>query len=270
MSGLWGKTIVVTRAPHQADALAHLLTERWATPALYPCVDIAPPDDPAPLDAALHAASAGRFNWLALTSANTVWAVARRLAALDLAPTIFSAMRLAALGPATAAAATDALGLRADIIPDQFSAAALARVIAPAAEARILLPLSSLAESAPLKALIDMGAALTCVVAYKTVLGTGGVDLPLLLRQGAVDALTVTSSSAATNVLRRVRGERGDLASLRRTPIGCIGPTTAETARTQGLYVVAVADEHSLTGLVACLEDYFAQQALAPQQESER
>jgi uroporphyrinogen-III synthase len=270
MSGLQGKTIIVTRAPHQADALAQLLTEQGATPALYPCVDIAPPDDSAPLDTAPYAARAGRFNWLALTSANTVWAVARRLAALDLAPTIFSAMRLAAIGPATAAAIREALGLRADIIPDEFSGAALARVIAPPAEARILLPRSSLAESAPLKALIDMGAAVTCVVAYKTVLGSGGVDLPLLLLRDAVDAITVTSSSAATNVVRRVRGERGDLASLRRIPIVCIGPSTAETARTQGLQVVAVPDEHTLNGLVASLEAYFAHEAVAPQQEGER
>ena len=34
MSGLQGKAIVVTRAPHQADALALLLAEAGAMPAL--------------------------------------------------------------------------------------------------------------------------------------------------------------------------------------------------------------------------------------------
>ncbi|HEY7092102.1 MAG TPA: uroporphyrinogen-III synthase, partial [Ktedonobacterales bacterium] len=70
MSGLQGKAIVVTRAPHQADALALLLAGAGAMPVFYPCVDIAPPNDPTPLDTALRAASAGDFDWLALTSAN--------------------------------------------------------------------------------------------------------------------------------------------------------------------------------------------------------
>ena len=76
MNGLQGKAIVVTRAPHQADALALLLAEAGAMPMFYPCVDIAPPDDSVPFDAALRAVSAGEFAWLALTSANTVWAMA--------------------------------------------------------------------------------------------------------------------------------------------------------------------------------------------------
>jgi len=256
VSGLQGKYIVVTRAPHQAPELARLFTERGATPGLYPCVDIAPPDDPAPLDAALRAASAGSFNWLALTSANAVWAVARRLEALGLTPAIFTEMRLAAIGPSTAAAARDALGLRADAIPDEFTRGALAQVIAPPAEARVLLPLSSLAETTLADALRDLGASVTRVVAYKTTIGTGGVDLPLLLRRGAVDAISVTSSSAATNLLGRVVAEGGEVSALRQVPVACIGPSTANTARAQGLNVVAIPDEHSLAGLVVSLEHY--------------
>ena len=126
----------------------------------------------------------GEFDWLALTSANAAWAVSRRLAELGLPLTILHGLRLAAVGPATAAAARDALGLEADIIPDEFSSAALAQVLTPLAEARVLLPLSSLAETTLADALRAQGASVTCVVAYQTVIGSGGVDLPLLLRRG--------------------------------------------------------------------------------------
>jgi uroporphyrinogen-III synthase len=269
MRGLQGKTIVVTRAPHQADALALLLAEVGAMPLFYPCVDIASPDDSAPLDASLQAARAGEFNWLALTSANASWAVSRRMAELGLPLTILRGLRLAAVGPATAAAARDVLGLDAEIIPDEFSSAALARVIASPAEARILLPVSSLAETTLADALRAQGATVTCVVAYKTVIGTGGVDLPLLLRRGEIDAITLTSSSAATNLRRRVVDEGGDETSLRQVPIGCIGSRTAETARAQELRVVAVPNEHTLAGLVASLDGYFAQET-AIQPEGER
>lgn len=268
MSSLQGKTIVVTRAPHQADALAQLLIERGASPALYPCVDIAPPANPAPLDAALHAARAGEFNWLALTSANAAWAVARRLTEMGLPPSTFRGMRLAAIGPATAVAARDALGLHADIIPGEFSSAALANVIAPLPEARVLLPVSSLAETTLAEALRAQGASVTCVVAYATIIGSGGVDLPFLLRRGGVHAITLTSSSAATNLTRRVLDEGGDDRSLRSVPIACIGERTAETAHAQDLRVVAVPDEHTLDGLVTSLENYFAR--MAPEQESKR
>jgi uroporphyrinogen III methyltransferase/synthase len=269
MSGLQGKDIVVTRAPHQADALALLLAEAGSTPVFYPCVDIGPPDDPAPLDVALRAAGAGAFNWLALTSANAAWAVSRRLAELGLPLTTLRGLRLAAVGPATAAAARDTLGLDVDAIPDEFSSAALAQVLTPLAEARILLPLSSLAEMTLAEALRAHGASVTCVVAYRTVIGSGGVDLPLLLRREEIDAITLTSSSAATNLGRRVLNEGGDEASLRQVPIGCLGARTAETARAQGLRVVAVPETHTLGGLIASLDDYFAQMGAGARQESE-
>jgi uroporphyrinogen III methyltransferase/synthase len=270
MSGLQGKAIVVTRAPHQADALALLLAKAGATPVFYPCVDIAPPDDSALLDAALYAVGAGEFNWLALTSANAAWAVTRRLAELGLPLTILQGLRLAAVGPATAAAARDTLGLEVDALPDQFSSAALAQVMTPLAEARVLLPVSSLAEMTLADALHAQGASVTCVVAYKTVIGSGGADLPLLLRRGEVDAITLTSSSAATNLRRRVVDEGGDETSLRQVPIGCIGAKTAETARAQGVHVVAVPEEHMLAGLVAALDGYFAREAAPIQPEGER
>ena len=269
MNGLQGKTVVVTRAPHQADALALLLAEAGAMPVFYPCVDIAPPDDPAPLDASLQAASAGEFNWLALTSANAAWAVTRRMAELGLPLTILHGLRLAAVGPATAAAARDVLELDAEIIPDEFSSAALARVLTPLAEARVLLPISSLAETALADALRAQGAAVTYVVAYKTVIGSGGADLPLLLRRGEIEAITLTSSSAATNLRRRVVDEGGDEAVLRQVPIGCIGARTAETARALDLRVVAVPEEHTLAALVASLDGYFARET-AIQPEGER
>jgi uroporphyrinogen-III synthase len=166
-------------------------------------------------------------------------------------------VRLAAVGPSTAAAARDALGLDADVIPDEFSSAALAQVLTPLAAARILLPLSSLADTALADALRAQGASVTRVVAYQTVIGSGGVDLPALLRRGGVDAITLTSSSAATNLARRVANEGGDGALLRRLPVACIGERTAKTARGVGLWVVAAPTEHTLAGLVASLAAHF-------------
>ena len=70
MSALAGRVVIVTRAEHQAAALESLLQAEDATVYRYPCLAIAPPDNPGPLDDALRAATAGQFDWLALTSAN--------------------------------------------------------------------------------------------------------------------------------------------------------------------------------------------------------
>jgi len=56
---LAGKRVVNTRAAHQAAELDDLLRGRGAVPVSYPCIAIAPPADPAPLDAALRDAAAG-------------------------------------------------------------------------------------------------------------------------------------------------------------------------------------------------------------------
>ena len=72
MSALAGRVVIVTRAEHQAAPLESLLQVEGATVYRYPCLAIAPPDQLGPLDDALRAAVAGKFDWLALTSVNAV------------------------------------------------------------------------------------------------------------------------------------------------------------------------------------------------------
>src|SRR5574340_802610 len=101
VTALAGSVVIVTRAEHQAAALEALLQAEGATVYRYPCLAIAPPDNTAPLDDALHAAASGQFDWLAFTSANAVDAVAQRLAAIGMNPSALAAVRVAAVGPST-------------------------------------------------------------------------------------------------------------------------------------------------------------------------
>src|SRR5690348_18152867 len=118
MSALAGRVVIVTRAEHQAAALEALLRAEGATVYRYPCLAIAPPDNLVPLDDALRAAMAGQFDWLALTSANAVDAVAQLLAALGLPSGALAGLRVAAVSPSTAGVAEEALGLRAEMVPE--------------------------------------------------------------------------------------------------------------------------------------------------------
>ena len=74
---LTGKRIVNTRATHQSSRFSSLLQNHGAEVIEYPCIAIAPPEDDAPLRRAL--ANRDAFDWLVLTSANTVLALASLL-----------------------------------------------------------------------------------------------------------------------------------------------------------------------------------------------
>jgi uroporphyrinogen III methyltransferase/synthase len=65
--------------------------------------------------------------------------------------------------------------------------------------------------------------------------------------------LTFTSSSAARNLLAALG--RAVLAA----PVAAVGPVTAATARELGYAVVAVAEEHTMTGLVRAVVRWWSE-----------
>ncbi len=256
MGVLTGKRIVVTRATHQAQAFCDHLQARGAEPLFYPCIAIEPPEDIQPLDQVLREAAAGQFDWLVLTSANTVMVLAERLGELGITLKVAN-LRVAAIGPATAEDAQQQLGLSVDVLPEEYVAEALAEAIQPKAGVRILLPRAEVARPDLIKRLSAAGAKVTVVTAYQTVIGQGGVDLPALLKDRAVDAVTLTSSSTARNFVVRLVQDGGHLSSLQGVCVACIGPITAKTAREVELTVDVVAEDYTLDGLIEALELYY-------------
>ena len=260
MSSLAGKRVVVTRTAEQAGDLDHLLFSRGATPLVYPCIAIAAPEDTEPLDEALRDLAAGGFDWLVLTSRNAVTILAERMDALDLAPLASGTFKVAAVGAATGAAIEARLGLNVDLLPQEFVAEALAEALVAQLPAggRVLLCQADIARPVLAEALAVGGADLTSVVAYRTVPGSGGVDLPALLRAGEVDAITFTSSSTVRNLLVRLDGVGGRRQDLAGVCLAYIGPVTAGTAAKLGLTVDVVPAEHTIPALVDALEAHFA------------
>jgi uroporphyrinogen-III synthase len=256
MSALAGKKIVITRAMHQAAEFENLLHKREADVLLYPCIDIVPLEDASVLDAALCAIAT--FDWLVLTSTNTVYILRQKFDELTIAASALSRLQVAAVGSATANAAYAWLGLNVNVMPEDYTAEALAKAIPLAKGARILLPQSAIAEPALANELSQAGSTVTAIPTYRTIIGSGGVDLSALLNSGNVDVITFTSSSTVTNCLQRLKAEGGDISTLMKICIACIGPKTAATARQNELPVTVMPDEHTLDGLIAALENYFA------------
>ncbi|MEE9203128.1 MAG: uroporphyrinogen-III C-methyltransferase, partial [Dehalococcoidia bacterium] len=115
---LFGKRVLVTRSRHQASRLSHLLAQEGAQPVELPTIEVQPAPSPA-LDKALS--HLGDFGWAVFTSANGVEAFFSRLGELGRDARALGGVKLCAIGEATAAALSGH-GLRADLVPGEFSA----------------------------------------------------------------------------------------------------------------------------------------------------
>lgn len=260
MKALAGKRIVITRAAHQAGELEQLLLEREAIPLLYPCIAIEPPQDSTTLDRLLRSALSGDFDWLVITSTNSVRALKQRFDAMGVTAAS-SKLSVAAVGSTTAREIEEQLGLKVSAIPEQYNASALAYAMNFTEGAQMLMPQSEIAEQNFAQSLSDMGAKVTTVVAYQTVIGNGGVDLPALLRQSEVDAIIFTSGSTVVNLLQRLENEGGNRRFLAQVCIACIGAPTATIALENNLSVKVIPSQSTAENLVTALERYYAESA---------
>lgn len=255
MNGLSGKRVVVTRAPHQAAEMEALLRRHGAEPVPYPCIEIARPENCAELDAALREAAAGQYDWLVLSSANSVLILAQRLDALRLR--LPEALKVASVGSSTAQSAHSLLGIQTSLVPDKFVAESLAESLAPAQGARILLPQADQARPVLAESLAASGAVVKAIQAYRTLPGSGGADVPRLLAQQAIDAITFTSASTVHNFAARLKNEGHSLELCNNVCIACIGPVTAQAVETLGLHVDVQPETHTLEGLVDALVTFY-------------
>lgn len=237
---LLNKRVVITRARHQAGELADVVRQHGAIPVLYPCIAIIPPADIAPLDDALARLSA--YDWLLITSTNTAQVIHQRLIEQELSPD-WSAVKIGAIGKSTAKAIHDRLGCEPDFIPSHASAHHLASELPMMRGERVLLPQSALAKLTIADILTRKGGIVTVITAYRTSADDGGEDVPQLLRENAIYAVTFTSPSAVREFVARV-GYIPDVL------VGCIGATTAQTARDIGFVRVSVAKDACLADLL--------------------
>ena len=249
-SALQGKRVVVTRAEHQAAPLIQILRERGAIAIRYPCIAIQPPADADAIDSQLR--DLARYDTLLFTSANAVSALSSRLRARKIQPD-WTQLRIAAVGEATDAALQTELGRSADFVPESRSGESLARSLPLTPNHRVLLPHSAIASDAPADILRSRGADVTAVVAYETVCGVGGDDVPGMFADGMIDALTFVSPSAVGYFVQRCSAPHA-----RRLPAACLGSVTAARAKALGFTQIITPAETGVSAMAGALERFFA------------
>jgi uroporphyrinogen-III synthase/uroporphyrinogen III methyltransferase/synthase len=251
VQSLAGRRILVTRAAHQAGKLSEGLRALGAEPVEVPVLEIRPPADLAPLDKALGALAS--YDWLILTSANTVRALAERAIALSRPLDRIAGPNVAAIGEATAEAARKA-GLDVDLVPKNYVAESLVECLAgQVAGQRMLLARAEVARDVIPDALRAAGATVDVVDAYRNVLPEAS---PMMLRQAlaaGIDAATFTSSSAVTHLAEAAR-QAGIAFPLPGVAAVSIGPVTSQTLREHGWEPAAEASLSEIQSLIAAVE----------------
>jgi uroporphyrinogen III methyltransferase/synthase len=263
---LAGKRVLVTRSRQQASTLVSALRAEGARPLVLPTIEAQRRADPAAVANSAHQLREGRYAWAAFTSAVAVDAFLDMLAEQGTDTRAFAGTRICVIGDATARALA-ARGLIADLVPDEATGEAAAVAMASLGGLRnkpVLLPRAENAHPALPARLKAAGALVDDLTLYLSAAPADPpADVLAAIRAGAVDVAMFSSSSTVTNLAQILDG---DLSSLSRATIACIGPTTAATARELGLAPDVVATEHSVPGMVTALRAHLWEQAatLAP------
>ncbi len=248
---LAGQRVLVTRARHQAEALAARLRRLGATVLALPSIEIRPPRSFRPLDSALR--RVGRYDWLILTSVYGVEALFSRLRKQSMSPRHLRHLGVAAIGPATKAE-VERRGLRVHVMPREYVAESVVRALRRRVKGkRVLLVRARVARDVLPRELRRAGAKVEVVEAYQTVVPPKSrLILRRVLRDRRPDWVTFTSSSTARNFAVLV-GPNRMRAALKGTRVASIGPVTSNTLRELGLRVTVQARKYTIPGLVQAL-----------------
>lgn len=252
---LFGRRIVITRTRHQASQLRRALETRGAEVHEAPTIRILPPEDQAAVDGLI--ADIDRFDWLLLTSANAVTALAAGMRRLQMDTRALAGIKVGAIGTATARALEEHLAICPDHVPSTFTGDALARSLidaSPMAATQVLWLRADIARPDLAEILTAAGATVTTADAYRNLPETAlPASVVGALRDGLVDWVTFTSAATARNLVELLADE---VSLLHRPRLASIGPITSQAMRDLGFDPDVEADPHDINGLVEAICRY--------------
>jgi uroporphyrinogen III methyltransferase/synthase len=243
---LFGKRVLITRmAPGSAEFAARLW-EAGAEPVFAPLIRIVPPDDPLPVARVVERVR--DYAWIVFSSRNGVEAFWGELQALGGDTRRLGGVKVAAIGPKTAQTLCER-GVAADLVPARYVSESVAEALLERTKPgeRILLFRAQEARDALPDALRAADRKVDVIAAYQAIRAE---VTDLAERVARCDILTFTSAG----IVRSFAAQLEDpVAAARSKIVACIGPVTADAARSVGLEVGVVAEEFTTEGLARAL-----------------
>jgi len=249
---LFGRRIVVTRTRKQAGALTSRLRELGADVMEIPTIRIELPTDRLAMAQAVR--DAHGYDWLVFTSPNGVEAFFDAFFKLYKDAREIGGVRIAAIGPATAAKVRE-YHLCVELQPEEYVAEAVVKEFKKEGSVenlRILIARAEVARDVLPEALTKLGAIVDVAAVYRTVPETEDVTGAMArFREEGADMVTFTSSSTAENFMALKLPLPAGLKTA------SIGPVTSATMRGLGLKVDAEAKRYDIPGLVDAILRHF-------------
>ena len=241
---LKGKEVVVTRPSDRSGTLSQQLRRLGAAVTDYPCIRTVERQPNPELDGAIE--NLNGYRWLVFTSPVGPGIFFRCLEASGKDSRALAGLKLAAIGPKTAAELKK-WGLRADLVPKTYDSRSLAEAMADV-EGPVLICRASQGSSALPDIFRKKAIPFADISCYDTEYENPDptpvralLDRPLLV--------TFTSASTVRGFVESLPGE--DYSHV----VGCcIGPQTAAEAEKYGISVVT-AREATMESLIECIKE---------------
>lgn len=250
---LSGKKVVVTRAEKQAKSLIDGIERTGGEALSLPLIQFAAMQDQSELLAAFK--NLEKYDWLVFTSANAVDFFFDAAEAAGVKFYFYPDLKIATVGEKTKLQ-LEQRGYRTNFVPIQYTAEILAENMDENIEGKhILIPRSEKASDEYLEVFLKRGAIPHAIEVYKNQnVSYSKEDVEVVLNQRP-DYLTFTSGSTV-KAFHQLRLNYGLETSAKWI---CIGPSTAKVAKDLGYEITAVAEPHTVEGMVEAikkLEDY--------------
>ena len=251
---LFGKRIVVTRTRHQAGVLTRSLAALGADVIELPTIRIEEPLNKMAFGELVQ--DCHTYDWIVFTSPNGVEAFFKMFYKLYSDARSIGGAKIAVIGPGTADKVRE-YHLTVDLMPDKdFVAEGLIKAFKDnlsVENSTILWVRADEAREVIANELTGLGAIVDEAIAYRTVPEKeDNLDALARLKDEGADMITFTSSSTVEHFLAL------GVQLPEKIKIASIGPVTSATIKKHGLKVDVSAKEHTIPGLVAAIEKFYA------------
>lgn len=252
-----GKTVLITRASHQADELVNLVKASGMIPVLFPLIEIGPPPTWQQCDAAIEALY--MYDGVVFTSANAVTKFIGRMEEISASAGELNSKRIIAVGAKTRDVLERA-GVAVTEIPESCTSVDLGRMLAheDLRDRTFLFPHGNLTDNNLAGTLKLLGATIDRVIVYHTKRHrpANTDEVKHMIAGGTIDVVTFTSPSTVENFCTLYLPHEIPTVDAQ-THFAVIGPTTAVAARSAGLEVSIVATEATSSSLVKAIQQFF-------------
>ncbi len=250
------KIIVLTRHPEQSKEAILKLEKNGASVISFPTIKIVPTENHEEFDTAIN--TFNTFDYVVFTSANAVKHFVIRLDQIQKRLN-FDKTTVVAVGEKTAAAC-NRYQISVDIVPKDFSAKGIAEELSQSdiTGKKFFIPCSSIARDELPKRLGKMGAAITRLPIYNTIVPDGSeTDKPVeVILNSKPDIFIFTSPSTFHNFVTILNLADPEDYFKGRT-VAAIGPTTESAIRAKGVTVQITPSKNTMSSLIDSVLNFY-------------